>query len=370
MRRATVFSVACLATGCAQAHATDAGLDATSVTHMDAPDGAERRVDSAPLPLEPCSTTSLDVLATEHTFVRAEFCRDPLLGSDPLPDGLPGYMIDAFVPSSVTVDGEDLLLEGLLAHRPDDAIPFACTDADCAYLLGFRVRYRVRLEGAAPFAALEEAVALDPSAVVAELHAAAAETDCGVGTRSGRLVCGTAGRWDAWSHAAAISTVSATDLVARGLPDHTEPTLVSLALVDREAHEVWWIGLQGLPDSCEHPRDLPPEEPCHPLLEPGGAYTMFAMPGTLFCSPGCSGSGPAYCPLELSCLSCCPPVPGLAYECRTRGFCQGTVDAAWLAEACAATHLDEVPPAPSAPCRGRLTTGDPCSRDVPDGPCP
>lgn len=372
MRRAAVFGVACLGLACVQAHPLDSGIDAA--TTIDVIDLADGRIDpdAGLAHLDSCSLTSLDVLQAERRWVRDDWCRDPLSGGVPLADGLSWYVVDAFVPLTITQDGEDLLLEGLLAHRPDDAFQAICGDPDCPYLLGFRVRYRVRLEGAAPFAALEEATSIDPRAVVDELHAAARETDCGLGSRSGRLVCGSAGRWDAWSHARAVTEPGGGDPITDALLSRREATHVSLALVDREAREVWWVGLQGLPDSCEHPRDMPPAEPCRPRLGPDGAHVMFAMPGTAFCHgrTPCSVSGPAYCPLELTCLSCCPPRSSI-YECRDRGFCQGDVDAAWLAEACAATRIQEVPPAPTVPCPATPRDLEhPCLRDVADGVCP
>jgi hypothetical protein len=111
--------------------------------------------------LEACSISSLETIEHELVDVRHTLCQDPIYDIEPLPDGLPWYYIEAFVPLGITEEGDALVLEGLLAHRPNDAGDIECRDHACAYLLGFRVRYRIRFEGAAPFAALEEAIAID-----------------------------------------------------------------------------------------------------------------------------------------------------------------------------------------------------------------
>lgn len=355
-------------------------LDASTPPDSEVSDGSPWDV-NAPGALEPCSVDSFDVLSSERTYVTPQLCFDPLEGNtrDPvevMPDGLVWYAIDTFVPLAIATEGETVVLEGLLAHRPDDAILRECTiGVDCppTYLLGFRVRYRIRLDGAAPFAALEEASPVDPESVVAEIRAAGEETDCDTarGSWTGRLVCTSAARWDVWSHAARAPHADENhDDVLRILGRWREPTLLSVALIDREARAVWWIGLQGLPDDCEHPRDMPYEEPCQPLLQPSGAHAMFAVPGSAFCTECSGGGGVTYCPLELSCASCCPPAMGFAeyYACRDRGFCQGSVDSAWLEAACAATRLGEVPPAPAVPCPEGRWAG--CPMDQEDGVCP
>jgi hypothetical protein len=60
-----------------------------------------------------------------------------------------------------------------------------------------------------------------------------------------------------------------------------------------------------------------------------------------------------------------------SYECQDLGFCKGDVDAARLAEACAATRIEEIPPAPTVPCPTSVgDTEHPCHREVTDGICP
>lgn len=178
-----------------------------------------------------------------------------------------------------------------------------------------------------------------------------------------RLVCATSGDWDLWVHA---MYEDPEDLSPRS---SWEPIL-RVALVNRREGRLWFLGLQGLPDACDHPADVLPPQPCRPLVEAGGAYAMFAIPERRN-----SGDLWPYCPLDVGCRPCCPPADG-RYECWPRPIRRCDANAAWFDAACAAQTIDEIPPAPMLPCDpadphdGTWACGYAWDPRVPDSWCP
>lgn len=327
-----VLALACASlAGCSLSiPATDGGTDAP----RDAPGAPDIG------PIEPCSPSVVRSFAL-HLCVRMD--------DEPSAPGFPTDAVDELTPIALhAVGGGDFVVEALVTHRPvyhggrgPEAAP---------YVLGARVRHRVRLEGPTPFGALEEAIAILPEESIAEFRRANAETDCAMATGvadSGRLLCASIGDWDLWAHAWRADVGVFRDGLA-------EPVLNSVVLVNRVERRLYWLRLQGLPDSCEHPPDRLPSEPCRPLLEVGAAYTMFAQRGSSLDLSDLHYPSVDYgCPLELSCNPCCsiPEDSAFPYTCWPRGFYRCDENLPWFDAACAAATLDELVPPPVRPCR-------------------
>ncbi len=344
--RLCVAALASAAVACTASHAiddasvTDGGLDA------EATDAA----------LEPCGwlgrrTAVLDLLCVTWGGLCAP--SQPWCSPEPpAPDGLSIDLIAAIAPLEIVPDGADLILDAVVAHRTG----VRYTREDAPPLIAARVRYRIRLD-AAPFAAIEEVVAIDPAAAVTELLRAADEPGCvdrdprrpPLYRDPGRMLCASSGGWDAWAHSVGVEE-------RYGLALH-EPQLPALVLVDRETRQWFLVELQGIPESCFHEATVIPSEPCRPSLGVGEAYATYGY-ADLDVSTF-HGLDYGYCPLQLSCVRCCPSdvppfiPPGFYtdYECWNRGFVRCDENAAWLDAACAATSITDLPPAATPPCR-------------------